>query len=334
MNLETRPQGDMHDTLRPPETFSFDEVPVRWHPKITVYRLVVLLTTICLGVGKAITSARGAVVVPITLEWVSGVAVFVLLYGIGLYDEDHRQHMKWLFNQDLAPYLWLVSYRTDEVALPAGFHFSRHPPITGYRIAITASVPLFGLAKAMFGYLGYSLAANTFDWVFGVIVTTALYCIGLYENNSLDLFPMFFTTDHGPSLRRAFFTIPMYSLGISLSLGVIYAATQTLNYQWNHQDKFRYLVPDPNAEVPFLDSAHDVSVNLMIAEVLMFDVALGPFGLYYTFSFMKKAVFPKGLRQAIRRVLNIKRADELTTFLFFALFLFFFGHAMRGSLIL
>jgi hypothetical protein len=194
MNLETRPQGDVHDTLRPPETFSFDEVPVRWHPKITVYRLVVLLTTICLGVGKAITSARGAVIVPTTLEWVSGVAVFVLcvvmimlvsfkadsyhrLYGIGLYDEDHRQHMKWLFNQDLAPYLWLVSYRTDEVALPAGFHLSRHPPITGYRIAITASVLLFGLAKAMFGYLGYSLAANTVDWVFGVIVTTAYVAV-------------------------------------------------------------------------------------------------------------------------------------------------------------
>jgi hypothetical protein len=49
----------------------------------------------------------------------------------------------------------------------------------------------------------------------------------------------------------------------------------------------------------------------MIAELLMFAVALGLFGLYYTFSFMKKAVFPKGLRQAIRRVLNIKRADEL-----------------------
>jgi len=146
MNLETRPQGDVHDTLRPPETFPFDEVPVRWHPKITAYRLVVLLTTICLGVGKAITSARDTVVVPVTLEWVSGVAMFVLcavafllsfkfdshyrLYGIGLYDEDNL-HMKWLFNEDLAPYFWLVSYRTDEVALPAGFHLSRHPPITG-----------------------------------------------------------------------------------------------------------------------------------------------------------------------------------------------------------
>ena len=141
---------------------------------------------------------------------------------------------------------------------------------------------------------------------------------------------MLFTTDYGPSLRRAFlassssFTnitflifwpgileVLKYPLGIIFYLGVIYAAIQTLDYQWNHQDKFRYLVPDPNADVPFLDSAHDVSVNLMIAELLMFAVALGLFGLYYTFSFIKKAVFPKGLRQAARLVLNISRADEL-----------------------
>jgi hypothetical protein len=189
MNLETHPQGDVHDTLRPPEISSFNEVPVRWHPKITVYRLIVLLTTICLGVGKAIMSAKGAVVVPVPLEWVSGVAVFVLcvvviilvsfkadfhhrLYCVGLYDEDRQQHMKCLFNKDLAPYLWLVSYRTDEVGLPAGFHLSQHPPITGYRIVVTASVLLFGLAKAMLGYLGHPIAANTFDWTYGVVVAS------------------------------------------------------------------------------------------------------------------------------------------------------------------
>lgn len=72
-SLETRRNGDVIDTFHPP-----DNDLVRWHPKITLYRLVVLLTTICLGVGKAITSARGAVVVSVTFEWVSGVVVFVL----------------------------------------------------------------------------------------------------------------------------------------------------------------------------------------------------------------------------------------------------------------
>jgi len=73
MNLETRPHRDVIDSFHPP-----DNGPVRWHPKITIYRLVVLLTTICLGVGKVMTSARGAVLVPVTPEWVSGVAAFVL----------------------------------------------------------------------------------------------------------------------------------------------------------------------------------------------------------------------------------------------------------------
>ena len=93
------------------------------------------------------------------------------LYWVGLYDEDHRQRMKWLFSEDLAANFWPVLYRTDEVDLPAGFHLSRHPPITGYRILVTASVLLFGLAKVMLGYLGYPVAANTFDWIFGVVVT-------------------------------------------------------------------------------------------------------------------------------------------------------------------
>ena len=94
--------------------------------------------------------------------------------------------MKWLFKKDLAPYLWLVLYRTDEVALPAGFHLSRHPPITGYRIAVTASVLLFGLAKAMLAYFGYSLATNTVDWVFGVVVTTAYVAVSEMLCNSTD----------------------------------------------------------------------------------------------------------------------------------------------------
>ena len=72
MNLETRPHSDVIYTLHPP-----DNGPVRWHLKITIYGLV-LLTTICLRVGKAITSTRGAVFLSVTLQRVSGIAVFVL----------------------------------------------------------------------------------------------------------------------------------------------------------------------------------------------------------------------------------------------------------------
>ncbi|KIK00150.1 hypothetical protein K443DRAFT_679418 [Laccaria amethystina LaAM-08-1] len=311
MNLETHPQGDVHDTLRPPEISSFDEVPVRWHPKITVYRLIVLLTTICLGVGKAIMSAKGAVVVSVTLEWVSGVAVFVLLYCVGLYDEDRQQHMKCLFNKDLAPYLWLVSYRTDEVGLPAGFHLSQHPPITGYRIVVTASVLLFGLAKAMLGYLGHPVAANTFDWTYGVVVTSGFYCIGLYENNSLDLFSAFFTIDYGPFLRRVFLAIHKYSPSIVFFLGVVYAAVRILAFQWSHPVTLTFVSVDPHMKMSFFDYVHDLCLNLLISEILLLIAALGVSGLFNTLYSIKKAVLPRGIRWAIRGTLNVSGAEEL-----------------------
>ncbi|KIK00152.1 hypothetical protein K443DRAFT_679419 [Laccaria amethystina LaAM-08-1] len=306
MNIETGPHGDVIDTFHSP-----DNDPVRWHPKITIYRLLVLLTTICLGVGKAITSARGAVLVPVTLEWVSGVAVFILLYGVGSYDEDHRQRMKWLFNKDLAAYLWPISYRTDEVDLPAGFHLSRRPPITGYRIVVTASVLLFGLAKAMLGYLGCSVAANTVDWIYGVVVTSGLYCLGLYENNSLDLFSAFFAIDYGPSLRHVFFAsvlaVADHSISIIYFSGIIYAIVRILVSPWIHP----VLYVDPHMKMPFFDYVTVLCVDLVISEIFLIIAAWGVFGLYHTLYLIKKAVFPQGIRRGIRGALNISGAEEL-----------------------
>jgi len=78
-----------------------------------------------------------------------------------------------------------------------------------------ASIFLYRLEKATLGYFEYSVTANTFDWVWGLALTAAQvhfssdsftapiyvaadYYIGLYENNSMDLFPTFFTVDYGP----------------------------------------------------------------------------------------------------------------------------------------
>ena len=48
---------------------------LRWHPKISPYRLMVLLTPVTFGTAKAIISQNGGVTAPITIEWVSGVVV-------------------------------------------------------------------------------------------------------------------------------------------------------------------------------------------------------------------------------------------------------------------
>lgn len=50
----------------------------RWHPKMTPYRISVVITTVILGTFKAVFSYRGISMISTTLEWIAGV-VFTLL---------------------------------------------------------------------------------------------------------------------------------------------------------------------------------------------------------------------------------------------------------------
>lgn len=49
-----------------------------WHPKITPYRLLTFLIPIVLGTIKAIATQKGSISEPITLEWISGVVIFLV----------------------------------------------------------------------------------------------------------------------------------------------------------------------------------------------------------------------------------------------------------------
>jgi hypothetical protein len=49
-----------------------------WHPKVTPYRLLSVLLPACLGTVKAAALQQGAKNEPITLEWISGVVVFIV----------------------------------------------------------------------------------------------------------------------------------------------------------------------------------------------------------------------------------------------------------------
>jgi len=49
-----------------------------WHPKISPYRFIVFLIPLSIGTVKAILSQKGSVTTPITLEWISGVVVFLV----------------------------------------------------------------------------------------------------------------------------------------------------------------------------------------------------------------------------------------------------------------
>ena len=50
----------------------------RWHPNISPYRFISFLTPLVIGTVKAVLSLKGSVTTPITLEWVSGLVVFLV----------------------------------------------------------------------------------------------------------------------------------------------------------------------------------------------------------------------------------------------------------------
>ena len=52
---------------------------------------------------------------------------------------------------------------------------SKRPPITGYRILVTASAISFGMTKAALSYRGFETVPTTIEWIYGVVVT--LLCV-------------------------------------------------------------------------------------------------------------------------------------------------------------
>ena len=49
-----------------------------WHPKISPYRFMVFSIPLAIGTVKAVLSQRGSTTTPITLEWISGVVIFLM----------------------------------------------------------------------------------------------------------------------------------------------------------------------------------------------------------------------------------------------------------------
>ena len=49
-----------------------------WFPKISPYRFMVLLIPFAIGTAKAALSLKGSVTTPVTLEWISGVVIFLV----------------------------------------------------------------------------------------------------------------------------------------------------------------------------------------------------------------------------------------------------------------
>ena len=73
------PTHPLSRPFRNPPAVEVSNSDSRWHPKVTVYRLLVISTTISLGSAKAVATFYGKLYVSTTIEWIAGVVVFTLL---------------------------------------------------------------------------------------------------------------------------------------------------------------------------------------------------------------------------------------------------------------
>ncbi|KAJ7879128.1 hypothetical protein B0H13DRAFT_1630847 [Mycena leptocephala] len=71
-----------------------------------------------------------------------------------------------------------------------------HPRLTVYRILFFSLTAGFGTIKAIYSYQGQTMAPTTFDWVYSIVVVSALFWLGLYDEECPDKMPRWmFETD-------------------------------------------------------------------------------------------------------------------------------------------
>ncbi|KDR81310.1 hypothetical protein GALMADRAFT_241812 [Galerina marginata CBS 339.88] len=265
---------------------------LRWHPKITPYRLTVLATTISLGTAKAVSTQMDRIFIQTTFEWVSGTVIFLMLFIVSPYDSeaDAPRYLSWFFKPDCMDVVWHLLAVTFSIPRPNYCLDERNHtfrtaylPITSYRILVSSSLVAFGVTKATFGYLGASTAATWTDWVFGVVATSIFYLLGLYENNSLNLWPAFFADDQRHYLRSASH-VTAYTAGISLSVTWILYWKGVLQRTWLNT-AFIPLTLKPDAHHTFFEKVFSIAVELFPLELIALSIALGIVGLAFVLYF-------------------------------------------------
>ncbi|KDR66989.1 hypothetical protein GALMADRAFT_258652 [Galerina marginata CBS 339.88] len=258
-----------------------------WHPKVTPYRLTVIVTTTFLGTAKTILTQRGSTLAPVTLEWILGVVLFTFFHVANEYDSGELlpDYISWFFSFDCMDLPWSFltrfalpqpTYTSDQswtiFKSHPGHPFekpSSHPPITFYRIFVSSSVVLFGGATAALTYHGYSTVVTWLDWFVGVFMATSLYILGLYEYNSSNIWPAFFAHDQTRLLHSVNRVILMIIYaGVFISLNGL-----MISGLWN--DKGSQAGTVTGAIPPtLLDKIHAYNMSLLVYLLFFYLLAL------------------------------------------------------------
>ncbi|KAJ3504990.1 hypothetical protein NMY22_g17736 [Coprinellus aureogranulatus] len=157
---------------------------MRWHPKITVYRMTLTTLLMKLATLKAWNAPSS-----LTVDWVAGMIVLLLVFFLSYCEGNENARPRWFFQADLMRTVrWLLRtlfaikiprYNTTEDR--TGRHLASNPTLTGYRLLVTFAAVSFGTAKAYFALNGKETAAKTIEWVYAALVSIILYWLGLYE---------------------------------------------------------------------------------------------------------------------------------------------------------
>ncbi|KAF8989287.1 hypothetical protein BDQ17DRAFT_477888 [Cyathus striatus] len=167
-----------HEYPPPPLTLVLSQ---QWHPKLTLYRFLVILTTLGFGISKAVLSYQGHSIVPITLEWLFTTGVFLLFFSLDTYQDNSQVKLPWLFHVDLSYAIWKricnlfgitnpTFYRTEEQIRRQSSVANEHPPIRGYDLLVTLSTAVVGMTKSILAYQGRNTAVTSIDWVGTVVL--------------------------------------------------------------------------------------------------------------------------------------------------------------------
>ncbi|PPR05576.1 hypothetical protein CVT24_002787 [Panaeolus cyanescens] len=217
----------------------------RWHPKLTPFRVLTMIVGVGLGISKAVLSYKGMELAPIALEWILGTLLFIIIYFLDVL--NHETHLNddsyhWFYDYDCTTLLWTIlkqfgakvpEYSTSEEVVWTPYYM--RTVVTNYRLLVSATVLVFGTLKAVLSFLDRSDGATTVDWIFGVIVGTSLYILGLYEHNTANIFPSLFTRNDSRLLffvvYEGFFILSSTALTYMFVLGSRFSR-DTLSQTW------------------------------------------------------------------------------------------------------
>ncbi|KAG2014275.1 hypothetical protein CC2G_011108 [Coprinopsis cinerea AmutBmut pab1-1] len=248
-----------------------------WHPKLTGARMLIISSTLTLGILKALYTDREHTGTTLGLVGQLGVVNICFLldqqqpttYPPFLFAHDYLQSLASilrLFGIPVSIYCSDDRPRKNEPCFP----YTRTRAVwglTGYRILVSVCGVGFGLAKAGLSYTNRVGEANQIEWIYGSIITICLYWLGLYEDSIPPRWPLFFHHDFSTPILRILNHLAQFSsilIPLSLALGVTWwFRTQITNGP-------RSLSVDDLAFIPFFNFSLFLVSTFLVFVYLVF----------------------------------------------------------------